>query len=85
MPYHVSTPKRVQKQLDALSQDVFERVDDHITALCDNPRPPGVKQLKGLASAYRVRVGDYRIVYEVDDTAQEIRLITIGNRKDVYT
>jgi len=43
-----------------------------------------VKKLKGSANSYRVRVGDCRIVYEVDDNAQEIRLITVADRKDAY-
>ena len=84
MPYRLRIPKRVQKQLDALSPTVFARVDGHITALRDVPRPLGVKKLKGSAKSYRVRAGDYRIVYDVDDAAQEIRLITVADRQDAY-
>ena len=84
MPYRVLIPKRVQKQLDALPQAVFDRLDERITSLRDEPRPIGVKKLKGSTSSYRVRMGDYRLVYEVDDTAREIRLISAANRKDVY-
>ena len=84
MPYRIRMPRRVQKQLDDLPQSVFDRVDERITALADDPRPSGVRKLQGSTSAYRVRVGDYRIVYEVDDDAREIRLLTVANRKDVY-
>ncbi len=52
--------------------------------LSDNPRPSGVKKLCGYTSTYRVRVGDYRIVYEVDDSAQEVCLLHVADRKDVY-
>jgi len=84
MPYRVLLPRRVQKQLDLLPSTVFDRVAERIASLRDEPRPAAVVKLKGLPSSYRVRVGDYRLVYEVDDVAQEVRIITVENRKDVY-
>lgn len=74
----------MQKQLDDLPQKVFDRVDERIAALADEPRPAGVKKLQGMASSSRIRVGDFRIVYEVDDATREVRLLTVANRKDVY-
>jgi len=84
MPYRVLLPKRVQKQLDVLPSTVFDRVDEHIASLRYEPRPAGVVKLKGLPSSYRVRVGDYRVIYEVDDITHDVRIITVENRKDVY-
>jgi mRNA interferase RelE/StbE len=84
MSYRIQLSKRVRKQLDSLPSSVFERVDVHITALRDDPRPNGAKKLKGFQRMYRVRVGEYRIVYELDDTAQEVRLVDVDHRKDVY-
>jgi len=60
------------------------RVVARAMALSNDPRPSGVKKLRGYTSTYRVRVGDYRIVYKVDDSAQEIRLLHVADRKDVY-
>jgi mRNA interferase RelE/StbE len=82
--YHVRIPKRVQKELDALPSAVYARVREHIHNMSDDPRPNGVKKLKAPTDSYRIRVGAYRIVYEVDDAKQEVLLITIADRKDVY-
>ena len=84
MPYRVRISKHVEKELDGLPQAVYTRVRQAIQGLSTNPRPVGAKKLKGFADTYRVRVGAYRIVYEVDDPAQEVRLKTVADRKDVY-
>lgn len=84
MAYAVRIPKRVVKQLDGLATPHFDRVQRTLEDLKTNPRPHGVRKLKGVANTYRVRVGEYRVLYEVDDAAQEIRLKAIGDRKDVY-
>lgn len=84
MPYRVRISRHVQQDLDDLPRAVYNRVAEAIQGLSTVPRPIGVKKLKGFADTYRVRVGDYRIVYEVDDTAQEVRLKIIADRKDAY-
>ncbi len=52
--------------------------------LGNDPRPSGVKKLQGYDFTCRVRVGSYRILYEIDDRAQEVRILRIADRKDVY-
>lgn len=84
MPYRVRISRHVQQDLDDLPRAVYNRVAEANQGLSTVPRPIGVKKLKGFADTYRVRVGDYRIVYEVDDTAQEVRLKIIADRKDAY-
>lgn len=84
MSYRILITKQVEKQLNALSQQIVNRVDQHIEALREDPRPFGVKKLRGYADIYRVRVGNYRIIYTIDDRAQTITLLTVDNRKDVY-
>ena len=84
MPYRLLITRQVEKQLDALPQQVASRVEQHIEALHADPRPFGVKKLKGYTDTYRVRVGNYRIIYSIDDRAQTVTLLTIDNRKDVY-
>ena len=84
MTYDVAVPRRVQKQLLALPQDVYDRLRDGLDALRADPRPPGVKKLKGQTNTYRTRVGNYRIVYTVNDLAQQVQVLTVEHRKDVY-
>lgn len=52
--------------------------------LSNDPRPSGVKKLRGYDSTYRVRVGNYRIIYEVNDRTQQISILWIADRKDAY-
>lgn len=84
MPYRLLITRQVEKQLDALPQQIASRVEQHIEALHADPRPFGVKKLKGYTDTYRVRVGSYRIIYSIDDRVQTVTLLTIDNRKDVY-
>ena len=84
MSYRILLTKQVEKQLNALPQQVASRIEQHIEALLTNSRPPGVKKLRGQTRTYRVRVGNWRIIYTIDDSTQEIMLLTIDDRKDVY-
>jgi mRNA interferase RelE/StbE len=84
MGYCIVVSKRVQKELDSLPKAIYAHIREQIIALRNDPRPSGVKKLRGYTSTYRVRVGEYRIVYEVDDSAQEIHLLHVADRKDVY-
>jgi mRNA interferase RelE/StbE len=83
MKFQVILPKSVQKQLDRLADDVARRILTRLRELEDNPRPAGVKKLKG-RTAWRVRVGDYRIIYEIHDRELQIIVITVGHRREVY-
>ncbi len=84
MPYRILITRQAEKQLDAMPQQLANRVDQHIEALREDPRPSGVKKLRGYTDTYRVRVGNRRIIYTIDDRAQIITLLTIDDRKDVY-
>lgn len=84
MSYEVIIPKPVQKQLDALPDDVHERVLEKILSLVENPRPSGVKKLKGFEREYRIRIGDYRVRYEIDDNASTVIILHCKHRKDAY-
>jgi mRNA interferase RelE/StbE len=67
MSYQVIISKPVQKQLDSLPDDVHERAIKRIMALKENPRPRGCVKLKGYENEYRIRIGDYRVRYEVHE------------------
>ena len=60
------------------------RLDEAIESLADDPRPPGCRKLAGISDRYRVRVGDYRIVYRIDDGKVAVLILLIGHRREVY-
>lgn len=84
MTYSVIIPKAVQKQIAALPNDIQERIVEKLQILPEDPRPAGVVKLKGSDNEYRIRVGDYRIRYGVDDTNLVIELSQCKHRRDVY-
>jgi mRNA interferase RelE/StbE len=61
-----------------------KRLDDAIEALSDDPRPHGCRKLAGTSDRYRIRVGDYRIIYSVDDGKVTVLVLVIGHRREVY-
>ncbi len=83
MSYRVILPKSVQKRLDRLPADIASRILDRLHNLESNPRPADVKKLKGRV-AWRVRIGDYRVIYEIHDRDLQIIVITVGHRREVY-
>ncbi len=83
MRYTVVLPKSVQKELDRLSSEVRERVLARLAELEGQPRPPDVKKLKG-RNAWRIRVGDYRVIYEIHDRELRVVVVTVGHRREVY-
>jgi mRNA interferase RelE/StbE len=83
MPYQVQIGKSAQKQLDKLPDEVAEQLLDAIENLAVNPRPSGCKKLKG-RDGYRIRKGDYRIIYDVFDNVLVIDIIAVGHRNEIY-
>ncbi len=83
MSYRLSIPRRVSKRMEKLPTEVYDRVDGAILALADDPRPPGCTRLKG-RDDWRIRVGDYRIVYGIDDERRVIEVLNDAHRRDVY-
>lgn len=83
MKYSVFILRRAQKELGGLSLEVYPRVLDAIRNLAHDPRPPGVRKLIG-REGWRLRVGDYRVIYEVDDESRRVTVLHIGHRRDVY-
>lgn len=83
MNYTIFIKPSAKKELLSLEKEVIQRIDCIILRLKDNPRFPGVIKLKGW-NLYRIRVGDYRIVYTIDDKNRIVEIIAIGHRRDVY-
>lgn len=82
--YSLEIKHSAQKELDAFDDVVFSRVDRKILSLSENPRPPGCKKLKSHVGAWRVRVGDYRVVYTVDDSTRTVTITRVAHRREVY-
>ena len=84
MPYYVEFTRPARKELDALPNPIALQLKRHILALEETPRPRGAKKLKGFKSAYRIRSGDYRIVYSVEDKTKTVTVTHVAHRREVY-
>lgn len=87
MSYDIHYRPGVERDMSRLVRvggGVLERVDRAIRALADTPRPPGCKKLAGQPGLYRVRVGDWRIVYEIDDSRRIVLVAIVAHRREVY-
>ena len=84
MAYRIQFKKSARKEIAALPKRDQRRVVSAIEALSDDPRPEGVRKLTGTEDAYRLRVGDYRIVYQITDNVLTVFVVRVGHRKDVY-
>ncbi len=81
--YSITITKTAQKQLDKLSDNIAEPIFEAIQNLAHNPRPHGCKKLKG-RDGYRIRKGNYRIIYDIYDNVLVVDVIAVGHRKDIY-
>jgi mRNA interferase RelE/StbE len=82
--FSLEVKRSAQKELDALNDGLFARIDRKILALADDPRVAGCKKLRGYKDQWRVRVGDWRVVYVVDDAAKVVTVTRIAHRREVY-
>ena len=84
MNYHVALTPPAQKDLDAFRGKLLAKFETLILALSNNPRPRHSRKLSGAGSNWRLRSGDYRILYEIDEKTKTVRVYRIALRKDVY-
>ena len=83
MAYDILIIRRAQKELSVLPQVIYGKAKNAIRKLGDQPRPGGSRKLSG-RNGWRIRVGEYRILYEIDDDKRSITILHIGHRRDVY-
>ena len=83
MPWNVSILPAAVRQLAKLDRPIRRRIDTAIDGLTKNPRPPGCKKLVGV-DAWRVRVGDWRIIYQIRDDRLIVLILRVGNLREVY-
>jgi mRNA interferase RelE/StbE len=84
MPYRVAILPVALRQLQALDAPARARVRSRIDDLAHNPRPQGTKALQGDPGTLRLRVGDYRVLYRVEDDLLVVLVVTVGHRREVY-
>lgn len=83
MPYLVKLKRSAEKELEHLPEKIHDRIVAALIALKNNPLPVGAKKLHG-REGYRIRVGDYKILYVVDDSKQKIEVFSVAHRHEVY-
>lgn len=84
MKYKVIIKRTAQKEIKSLPKSVIKRVVIKIQDLANNPRPSGSKKIVGTNDTWRVRVGNYRIIYDVFDEVLVVEVIAVSHRKDAY-
>lgn len=82
--YRVNLTRTAARELESLPGDIGRRLLTAIQALRTEPRPPQCKKLTGSRSSYRIRVGTYRILYEILDRETAINVFAVGHRRDVF-
>ncbi|MBP6455485.1 MAG: type II toxin-antitoxin system RelE/ParE family toxin [Chitinophagaceae bacterium] len=82
--YEVVVSKTAQKELLKLPSLVIKKIIPALQSLSENPRPVGCKKLKGFDNLWRMRVGNYRAIYAIDDTILLVDIQAVGHRKDIY-
>ncbi len=83
MPFTLSFSKQAFKELEKINEPFYTNIKQAIYKLTDDPRPHGYIKLKG-RNGYRIRIGDYRVIYDILDKELIIDVITVGNRRNIY-
>jgi len=84
MTYSIEFKPSAQRQLARLHKAIVPRLQAKIDALAENPRPNGYKKLQGFQNRYRIRVGEYRVIYEIHDDILRVLIVKVGPRGDIY-
>jgi mRNA interferase RelE/StbE len=74
---------RAERQLEALDNKPYQNLKSKISDLAANPRPPGCRKLSD-RPGWRVRSGDYRVLYDIDDAAKIVTILEVGHRREIY-
>ena len=84
MAYTITFARAAERQFRSLPANVQVRLRPRIDALSNDPRPPGAERLSGAEDLYRIRIGDYRVIYTIDEEALIVLVVRLGHRRDVY-
>ena len=83
MSYDLFIRRGAQRELASLPAEAYARVKSAVRALSDSPRPSGSRKLVG-RDGWRIRVGEYRVIYEIHDASNSVTVLHVGHRRDVY-
>ena len=83
MKYQIHILQTAEKEMGKLSVEIHDRISNKLLSLENNPRPKGVKKLS-TQEQYRLRVGNYRVLYTVDDSTEVVTIVSVGHRREVY-
>ena len=84
MPYSLEYTTSAWKEFKALEPAIQKRIAEKVVALADNPLPAGVRKLQGLDNHFRIRVGDYRVIYRVEAKRVVVVIVRIRHRREIY-
>jgi mRNA interferase RelE/StbE len=82
--YEVYIEKTAENDIKRLPTTTFHRIISQIRALAENPRPSGCRKLTGSKNDWRIRIRDYRVLYEIDDRMKVVRVMRVRHRREVY-
>ena len=82
--YSITFARSARKELEKLPASPAVRIIERIEALMKNPRPSGAVKLQGSKSLWRIWIGDYRVIYSIDDFARIVDIFAVRNRRDAY-
>lgn len=82
--YSITFARSARKELEALSNPLIKRLFTKIESLADESRPNRCRKLQGFKDLWRIRIGDYRVIYSIDDTTETIDIIAIRHRREAY-
>ena len=82
--YEVYLERAAERDLRHLSSETFHRIIPRIKALSENPRPSGCRKITGSKNDWRIRIGDYRVIYEIDESSNIVRVMRVRHRREIY-
>ena len=82
--YEILLERAAERDLKRLPTSDFKRIISEVNKLADSPRPSGCRKITGSKNDWRIRVGDYRVIYEIDNNARHIKVMRIKQREDAY-
>lgn len=82
--YEIYLERSAGQDLKRLPVEIFKRIMPHIKSLANIPRPPGCHKITGSKSDWRIRIGDYRVIYEIDEKIKAVKVMRIRHRREVY-
>jgi len=85
MQYRIELAPLAQRQFKKLDRAIQNRLLQRIETLSSNPRPPGVKKLTDEENLYRIRIGEYRVIYQIRDWVLTVVVVKIGHRREIYS